>query len=187
MRLASLLLVLALPLSAQNFEAGVNISRQSYTSSNAPGFSGHPAPVIFGFESKTVAAVRIGYSMVNLGPTMFQLSTAYQPKTDSDLKPNGVTVPTKLGSEYWGVGAMFQFKALVAIGAGIDYRFEKTTQVNVFTVTHSFNRPWARVNAGYAFPPPDVKPFISIEVAAPFTKEEKGPELQVGIYAGIRF
>jgi len=187
MKLASLLLLLALPLSAQNFEAGVNISRQSYTSNTAPGFSGHPDPVVFDFESKTVVAGRIGYSLVNIGPTVFQLSAAYQPKTDTELKPNGVTVPTKLGSEYWGVGAMFQFQALVAFGAGIDYRFEKTTMVNIFTDTHSFNRPWARVNAGYAFPAPVVKPFISIEVAAPLTKENHSPELQVGIYAGLRF
>ncbi len=187
MRVAHLLLLLPLPLVAQSFEVGVNVSRQSYTSTTTPGFSGHPDPVAFDFDSKTVIAGRIGYSLVNVGPAMLQVSAAYQPKADTDLKPNGVTVPTKLGSEYWGVGAMFQFKALVAFGAGVDYRFEKTTIENVFTSTHSFNRPWARVNAGYAFPAPVVKPFISLEIAAPFTKEDKGPELQVGIYAGIRF
>jgi hypothetical protein len=187
MKVASLLLLLALPLAGQSFEFGVNISQQSYTSSTTPGFSGHPSSVSFDFDSKTVVAGRIGYSLLKVGPAMFQLSAAYQPKTDTDLKPNGVTVPTKLGSEYYGVGAMFQFKALLAVGAGIDYRFEKITMENVFTSTHSFNRPWARVNAGYTFPAPVVKPFISFEVAAPLTKEDNGAELQVGLYAGIRF
>ncbi|WLT32743.1 hypothetical protein [Geothrix sp. PMB-07] len=182
-----LVLILVAPLAAQNFEVGVNISQQNYTSSTAPGFAGHSDPVAFDFDSKTVVAARVGYSWFDMGPALFQVTAAYQPKTDTDLKPNGVTVPTKLGSEYWAIGAMFNFKALVAVGAGVDYRFEKTTKANIFTTTNSYSRPWARVNAGYAFPTPLIKPFIGLEVAAPFTKENDGPKLQVGIYAGVRF
>lgn len=184
---ALLPLFLALPLAAQSFEVGLNVSRQTYTRSSAPGFPGHPDPVVFGYDAKTVVAARVGYALVDLGPALFQVTAAYQPKADTDLKPNGVTVPTTLSSEYWGVGAMFSLKALVSVGAGIDYRFEKATQSNVYTGTYTFNRPWARANVGYAFPTPVVKPFLTLEVAAPLTKNDRGPELQVGLYAGLRF
>jgi hypothetical protein len=152
-----------------------------------PGFSGHPDAITWDFDSKTVIAARVGYALIDLGPALFQVTAAYQPKMDTDMKPNGFTVPTKLGSEYWGVGAMFNFKALVAVGAGVDYRFEKATATNVFTSTKSFGRPWARANVGYSFPFPLVKPFIGLEAAAPLTKEDNGPSLQVGVYMGIRF
>jgi hypothetical protein len=183
MKKLTFLLILAAPLAAQNFEVGVNISQQSYTSSSTPG----AAPVVFDYDSKTVIAARIGYALIDLGPALFQITAAYQPKVETNLKPNGITVPTKLGYEYSGIGAMFNFKALVAVGAGVDYRFEKSTTVNIFTGTSSYGRPWARLNAGYAIPSPLIKPFIGLEAAAPFTKKDVGPKLQVGIYAGVRF
>jgi hypothetical protein len=184
---ALLPLLLALPLAAQSFEAGVNVSRQTYTRSSAPGYAGHPDPVVFDYDAKTVVAARVGYALADFGPALLQVTAAYQPKTDTDLKPNGVTVPTTLSSEYWGVGAMVDFKALVAVGAGLDYRFEKATLTNVSTAKYTLNRPWARVNAGYAFPTPVLKPFLTLEVAAPLTTDDHGPELQVGLYAGLRF
>lgn len=180
-------LVLAAPLAAQTFELGVNVSQQSYTRSSVPGFAGHPDPVVFDYDSKTVVALRAGYALMDVGPALFQVTAAYQPKVDTELKPNGVTVPTKLGSEYWAVGAMFQFKALVAVGAGLDCRFEKATMSNVFSSTETTTRPWARVNAGYAIPSPLLKPFIGVEVAAPLTAKDHWPKLQVGLYGGIRF
>lgn len=184
---ALLPLVLALPLAAQSFEVGVNVSRQTYTRSSAPGIPGHPDPIVFDYDAKTVVAARVGYALVDLGPALLQVTAAYQPKADTDLKPNGVTVPTTLSSEYWGVGAMANFKALVSVGAGLDYRFEKATLSNTYTGSYTFSRPWARANVGYAFPTPVIKPFLTLEVAAPLTKNDHGPELQVGLYAGLRF
>lgn len=179
--------LLALPLAAQSFEVGLNVSRQTYTRSSAPGTPGHPDPYVFDYDAKTVVAARVGYALVDLGPALVQVTAAYQPKTDTDLKPNGATLPTTLSSEYWAVGAMVNFKALVSVGAGLDYRFEKATLTNVYTANYTFQRPWARVNAGYAFPTPVVKPFVTLEVAAPLTKDDHSPELQVGVYAGLRF
>ena len=174
-----LLLVLAAPLSAQTFEVGLNVSREAYTSQNT-------TPRVEA-EDKTVVAARVGYALVDLGPALLQVTAAYQPKVDTDLKPNGILVPTKVGHEYWGVGAMFNFKALVAVGAGVDYRFEKTTVASVYSSSHTYGRPWARVNVGYAFPTPVVKPFIGVEAAIPLTEETLGPKGQVGVYGGIRF
>ncbi|WP_243303545.1 hypothetical protein [Geothrix oryzisoli] len=172
-------LLLVAPLAAQSFELGLNVSRQTYQSRDT-------VPKVEA-EDKTVVAARAGYSLIDFGPALFQVTAAYQPKAETELKPNGFLVPTKLGNEYWAVGAMFNFKALVAFGAGVDYRFETRTITNVYSSSHTYSRPWARVNAGYAFPTPIVKPFIGLEVAVPLTDEELGPKLQIGVYGGIRF
>jgi hypothetical protein len=172
-------LLLVTPLAAQSFELGLNVSRQSYTSGDSL--------ARIEAEDKTVVAARLGYALVDFGPALFQVTAAYQPKVETDLKPNGFLVPTKLGNEYWAVGAMFNFKALIAVGAGVDYRFEKRTITNVYSSSETYSRPWARVNAGYAFPTPIVKPFIGLEAAVPLTDKQLGPKLQLGVYGGIRF
>jgi hypothetical protein len=184
-------LLLVAPLAAQSFELGLNVSRQQYPSHTELGaFKVEP-------QDKTVVAGRFGYAIVDLGPALFQVTAAYQPKVDTDVKVNGATSSTQLGQEYWGVGAMFNFKALVAVGAGVEYRSEKLSTPGVST---TYGRPWARVNVGYAFPTPLVKPFIGIEVAAPLVKKDYSdslgqedllkafaPKLQIGVYGGIRF
>ncbi|GLH71213.1 hypothetical protein GETHPA_27460 [Geothrix rubra] len=184
-------LILVAPLAAQSFEVGLNVSRQQYPSITEIGLM-KVEP-----QDKTVVAGRFGYALVDLGPALFQVTAVYQPKVDTDVQVNGVTSSTQLGQEYWGVGAMFNFKALVAVGAGVEYRSEKLSTPGLST---TYGRPWARVNAGYAFPSPLVKPFIGIEVAAPLTKKDYNdslgsedilkslaPKLQVGVYGGIRF
>ncbi len=185
-------LLLVVPLGAQSFELGLHVAQQAYSSQSIPE-KAEP-------QNKTVLAARFGYSIVDLGPALCQVTAVYQPKVDTDMKVDGVVSNTKLGHEYWGVGVMFNFKAVVAFGAGLDYRSEKISAHDVGTVSTTYGRPWARVNAGYAFPTPIVKPFIGLEVAVPLTKtsysgtarfEEQlkswAPSMQVGIYAGIRF
>jgi hypothetical protein len=79
----------------------------------------------------------------------------------------------------------------------VDYRAEKLSLPGLST---TYVRPWARVNAGFAFPLPLVKPFFMVEVAAPLRStsysgtaspedqlKSMGAKLQAGIYAGIRF
>ncbi len=184
-------LLFVAPLAAQSFEVGLNVSRQQYPSITEAGLM-KVEP-----QDKTVVAGRFGYALVDLGPALFQVTAVYQPKVDTDVKVNGATSAAQLGQEYWGVGAMFNFKALVAVGAGVEYRSEKLSTPGVST---TYGRPWARINAGYAFPTPLVKPFIGIEVAAPLTKKDYNdslgtedilkslaPKLQVGVYGGIRF
>lgn len=190
MRRLLLPLVLMAPLAAQTFEVGLNISRQQYPSNTELGvFKVEP-------QDKTVVAARFGYALVDFGPALFQVTAAYQPKVDTDVKANGVT-QFQAGQEYWGVGAMFNFKAVVAVGAGVEYRSEKLSSPGT---SATYGRPWARVNAGFAFPTPLVKPFIGVEVAAPLVKKDYSdtlgsedalkalaPKLQIGVYGGIRF
>ncbi|GEM_PF-659617 len=191
MKLKLLFLFLAFPLAAQNFEIGLNVSSQSYSGSTYRNF--YPVPDINNdYSSKIVAAARLGYALVDMGPALFQVTVAYQPKLDTDLKPNGAfNYPNKLGSEYFGVGGMFNFNTTLAIGAGLDVRSERTTITSqgfpLNPTSNSYVRPWARLNVGYAAPSPVVKPFVNFEVAAPLVHKDDSANVQVGIYAGIRF
>ena len=116
-------LLLVAPLAAQSFEVGLNVSQQQYPSHTELGaFRVEP-------QDKTVVAARFGYAIVDLGPALFQVTAAYQPKVDTEVKVNGSSAGMeKMGQEYWGLGAMFNFKALVAVGAGVEYRSEKIDQ-----------------------------------------------------------
>ncbi len=184
--------LVAAPLAAQDFEAGVFLGQQSLDSAKV--VAGKVEP-----QAKFVAGARVGYSLLDLGPALLQVTAGYQPKTSSEVEVNGHTVSgSKYEHQHYSVGAMFNFKAFVAVGAGVEYRFEKLeTPANGDT---TYSRPWARANIGVAFPTPLVKPFVGLEVAMPLvTKSQDGslksedilkaqaPKFQVGLYAGIRF
>jgi hypothetical protein len=181
------LILIAAPLSAQSFEAGVFLGQQTYKDWTAIGITGKP-------ESKTIASARLGYSLIDLGPALFQLTAGFQPESKTTIVSN--VGNGELKQSHWSVGAMFNFKALVAIGAGIEYRSEK---LDDGTISTTYGRPWARVNAGLAFPTPLVKPFIGLEVAVPLASKSNeigssedalksiAPKMQIGVYGGIRF
>lgn len=191
--IALAILVVATPLAAQDWEIGVFAGQQSYKSIDVFGISAQP-------KSTTVLGARLGYSVVDLGPALFQLTAGFQPKTESTIEVNGTGFSDKFQHQHMSVGAIFNFKAVVAFGVGLDYRLEKLNVTGSGLSDTSYNRPWLRANAGYAFPSPVVKPFIGLEVALPLvsksfdvaaTDEENmkafAPKLQIGIYAGIRF
>ncbi len=190
-----LALVAAAPLAAQDVELGVFIGQQTFNSFTVTGTKVEP-------EKKTVTGVRFGYSLVDIGPALFQLTAGYQPESKSTFEINGKTVPgaAEFSHKHWSVGAMFNFKAFVAVGAGVEYRSESLSSNGVGNPSTTYGRPWGRANIGFAFPTPFVKPFVGLEVAAPLTStsvtatsstEEvlKGnaPKFQVGLYGGIRF
>lgn len=184
--------LVAAPLAAQDFEAGVFLGQQSLDSVTISGSKTEP-------KAKFVAGARVGYSLLDLGPALLQVTAGYQPKVKFETELNGVKDATReYEHQHYSVGAMFNFKAFVAVGAGVEYRFEKLeTPANGDT---TYSRPWARANIGVAFPTPLVKPFVGLEVAMPLvTKSQDGslksedilkaqaPKFQVGLYAGIRF
>ncbi|MDP1830748.1 MAG: hypothetical protein Q8K67_01730 [Geothrix sp.] len=193
------LLLVAAPLSAQSFEAGLFIGQQSYKSFSDAGLTAEPA-------KKTVAGVRFGYSLVDLGPALLQVTAGYQPESKTGIEVNGTAVPGfDFTQKHWSVGAMFNFKAFVAIGAGVEYRSESLGVKGPLTdISTTYGRPWARANVGFAFPTPIVKPFIGLEVALPLTStspstaeyfgpddavslKAHAPKMQIGVYGGIRF
>jgi hypothetical protein len=194
----ALAILLGAPLAAQSWEAGVFLGQQQYPSPHedlAPGVTGQ-----LNLDSKTVYAVRFGYSVVDFGPALLQITAGYQPESKTTIKATLGGSPTANVNDFkqshWSVGAMFNFKAVLAVGAGLEYRAEKLETLNEST---TYNRPWARLNVGYAIPSPLVKPFIGVEVAFPLTTtsnkfdtidntlQSMAPKSQFGIYAGIRF
>lgn len=187
------LLALALsPMAAQDFEVGLNVSRQAYRESTIPGST-------LKADDKTVVAARFGYALVDMGPALFQLTAGYQPKVETEVAQTGSgTGVMKQG--YWSAGAAFNFKAMFAVGVGVEYRSERLQDMSTGGASTTYGRPWARANVGYAFPTPLVKPFVGLEVAAPMSKKDGSsatsnedvlksiaPKMQVGIYGGIRF
>lgn len=192
----ALLLLMGLPLAAQKWEVGLFVGQQSYKSVSESGFTVEP-------QKKTVASIRFGYSVVDIGPALFQFTAGFQPQANTDVKVNGTTIPDiSYNQKHWSVGAMFNFKAVVAVGAGIEYRSESlgVSGSGSTNISTTYGRPWARLNAGYAIPSPLVKPFFGLEVAIPLVSKSydasasaeeslkmSAPKMQIGLYAGIRF
>lgn len=187
-------LVAGMPLAAQSWELGLFAGQQSYKSVEATGIS-------MGAKNQTVLGARVGYSVVDLGPALFQITAGFQPKTETGIDISKGSTSEKYQQQHMSLGVMFNFKAVVAVGAGIEYRQEKLNITNSGFGDTTYNRPWLRANLGYAIPSPIVKPFFGLEVAVPLTStsvdtntenadnllRSMAPKLQVGLYAGIRF
>ena len=192
----ALVFLMGVPLAAQKWEVGAFIGQQSYNSFSAMGIEFKP-------ENKVVGAVRGGYSLVDMGPALFQVNACLQPKASSEVKGNGTAVGFKMDHQANSLGLAFIFKMGVAASIGVDYRWDKLEySFEGLSASTTYGRPWARANIGFAFPTPLMKPFLGLEVATalsnksisasgPATDEEAlkalAPKLQIGIYAGIRF
>jgi len=194
--LAPALAMASLPACAQDYEVGVFLGQNTYKSQTFLGTEFKP-------DTKTVAAARLGFSIVDLGPALFQFTVGYQPKVKTEFDANGAATGLDYGHQYWSAGLMFNFKAFVAVGAGVEYRGEKLSMEGPgLNESATYGRPWARVNVGFSFPTPLVKPFVGVEAAAPLsstsasstygtdvdnTLKAHAPSFQVGVYGGIRF
>lgn len=202
---AALALLLGAPLAAQTFEVGFFVGQQQYPSIHtdvAPGTT-----LTMKTDDKTVYAARFGFTVVDLGPALFQLTAGYQPEAKATVKGSLPGLPSvevgELKENHWSAGAMFNFKAFVAVGAGLEFRSEKLSgEFSGSSDSTTYNRVWARVNVGFAIPSPVVKPFVGVEAAFPLTTKSSGvdvsasnadvlkamaPKNQIGLYAGIRF
>lgn len=188
--------LLAAPLGAQSFEVGLFLGQQQYPSQS---YSGHgPAPGgTVDTDSQTVYGLRFGYTVTDLGLTTFQLTAGFQPESSTP-----VYTGAELKESHWSLGGMFNFKTLVAMGVGLEYRLERLSE-NAYgsNLSTTENRIWARLNAGYVIPGPVAKLFLGAEVAFPFTTSTNqqfspfnpdtfkalAPKNQFGLYAGLRF
>jgi hypothetical protein len=155
--------------------------------------------------SPTGLGIRGGFDVLDLKVAALQLNATWHNKTTGDLSSNG-TKHGELDNQYWAAGAMVNWKLLVNVGAGLEYRTEKLTwrSTNAGSPLPMGNgdttqgRVWARVNVGFSIPTPVVSPFFAVELAAPLSKssmtstpkdfaEALAPQAQIGIYGGIRF
>ena len=151
--------------------------------------------------SPTGMGLRGGFDLLDLKVAALQLNATWHNKTTGDLTAGGTKVG-ELENQYWAVGAMVNWKLLVNVGAGVEYRSEKLTyrvsSPSAASGDTTMGRPWARVNVGFSIPTPIVSPFFTLEIAAPLSKKDTtatysdltealAPQVQVGIYGGIRF
>ena len=190
-RLVVLSLLATLPMMAA--EVGLLLDKQVGKAQAAGGSLNYDAVSPTGF------GLRAGVDVLDLKVAALQLNATWHNKTTGDLAYGG----TKLGefdNQYIAAGAMVQWKLLVNVGAGVEYRSEKLTfrPTSGPATDSTLTRPWARVNVGFSIPTPVVSPFFLFEVAAPLSKKDAtaapkdltdalAPQVQVGIYAGIRF
>jgi len=153
--------------------------------------------------SPTGLGIRGGFDVLDLKILALSMNATWHNKTTSDLTV-GNTNLGEMDNQYWAAGAMVNWKLLVNVGAGVEYRSEKLTWRTTNALGSLGNgdttqgRPWARVNVGFSIPTPVVSPFFLLEVAAPLSKkdttstpkdfaEAMAPQVQIGIYGGIRF
>lgn len=159
------------------------------------------------FDALDTATVGIrgGVSLVDLKVVEFSLTGTYQPKAEQDLIFNGAKVG-RYGVGYAAIGAQVDWKLLLNLNAGVEMRRETLSWdlvgplgfLGPLKADTTQTRPWARAGIGFSIPLPVVSPFIRLEVAIPLSKESNtstpdsiqkalAPQLQVGLYAGIRF
>ncbi len=152
--------------------------------------------------SPTGLGIRYGFDVLDLKVAALQLNATWHNKTTGDLTYGG-TKYGELDNQYWAAGAMVNWKLLVNMGAGVEYRTEKLSWRPTGTLLMgngdtTQGRAWARVNVGFSIPTPLISPFFALELAAPLSKgsatntpkdfaEALAPQAQIGIYGGIRF
>jgi len=150
--------------------------------------------------SPTGLGIRGGFDVLDLKIAALQVNATWHNKTTGDLSIGGAK-QGELDNQYWAAGAMVNWKLLVNVGAGVEYRSEKLTWRSTAPLGNgdtTQGRTWARVNIGFSIPTPVVSPFFALEVAAPLSKKDStttpkdfadamAPQVQIGIYGGIRF
>ena len=192
-----------LPLLAQSYEVGLFLGQQQYPSPHVDVVPG--TTLQMEADSKTVWGLRIGAAVFDMGPALLQLTAGFQPEAKSDVKGSlGGSAAVVVGDfkqQHWSAGAMATFKAVVAIGVGVEFRSEKLSgNLGGIPDSTTYNRAWARVNAGYAIPSPVFKPFFGVEAAFPLASTKLtlsasnadalkalAAKSQFGVYAGLRF
>ena len=193
--------MVAMTLHANDLELGILADKQvGKAQALAAGTSGNLQPGRYDAVSPTGVGFRAAYTFLDLKIAGLGAAVTYHPKVQGDLVAGGTTLG-RYGSEYTSVGLQADWKFLVNLNAGVDYRAEKLTTVASAGGTSestTLTRPWARVGIGFSAPLPVVSPFVRLEVAAPLTTPSNGggpedfrkamaPSFQVALYGGIRF
>ncbi|MDE3246350.1 MAG: hypothetical protein KGN80_09700 [Acidobacteriota bacterium] len=143
--------------------------------------------------------IRGGFSVVDFKVVEFSFTGTYQPKAEQDLVLGG-SKRGRYGVSYAALGAQLDWKLLLNLNAGVEMRRE-TLSWDLDTLgkdESTQTRPWVRAGLGFSLPLPVVSPFLRLEVAVPLSKEDRtsspdsirkalAPQLQAGVYAGIRF
>lgn len=197
--LGSILFALApLALQASDLEVGLLLDKEVGKAQTLAAASGGLGAGGYDAVSPSGVGFRAGYNFLDLKVAALGAAVTYHPKAQGDLVAGGSTLG-KYGNEYVAVGLQAEWKFLVNLHAGLDYRSEKlTTTVGSTTDSTTLGRPWVKAGLGFSAPLPLVQPFVRLEVAAPLSTSSKGdsadelrkamaPTFQVALYGGIRF
>ncbi len=190
------LFVSMLALPAMAGEVGLLVDKQFGKAQTASAFSTQKYDAV----SPTGFGIRGGFDVLDLKVAALQLNGTWHNKTTGDLAYGG-TKRGELDNQYWAAGAMVNWKLLVNVGVGVEYRSEKLSWRSAAPLGNGDStqgRTWARVNLGFSIPLPVVSPFFALEVAAPLSKQDAtstpkdltealAPQVQIGVYGGIRF
>jgi len=189
------LFVSLLALPAMAGEVGLLVDKQFGKAQTATAFSTQKYDAV----SPTGFGIRGGFDVLDLKVAALQLNGTWHNKTTGDLTYGG-TKRGELDNQYWAAGRKVNWKPPVKVCVGVEYRSEKLSfRPSTGLPTDSTQgRTWARVNLGFSIPLPVVSPFFALEVAAPLSKQDAtstpkdltealAPQVQIGIYGGIRF
>jgi len=198
-----LLFALAAPcLHASSLEVGVMIDKEvGKAQVLAAGANGTQATAAGANSvSPSGLGLRVAYNFLDIHLASIGAVVNYHPKAQGDLTlPAPAGTVGKYGNQYNSIGVQVDWKFLINLHAGVDYRSEKLTTTGlVGSDSTTLNRPWATVGVGFSAPMPIVSPFVRLEVAAPLSTSSNGnnqddfrkamaPSLQVALYGGIRF
>ena len=154
--------------------------------------------------SPTGLGFRAGLNLLDRKVLSLGLNATYHPRAEQDLKLGGTTLG-KYGNEYAALGAGLDWKFLLNLHAGVEIRRERLSAdlrpasgTGVLSGSVSSTRPWMTFGVGFSVPLPLISPFVRLEVATPTTRNDRtgtpddlrealAPQLQVAVYAGIRF
>jgi len=198
--------VAALPKPAQPWEASLFVGQQTHNSTTIVAGTDGSKP-----EKVIVPAIRLGYDFFTFSDTMSlqgNIGCQFEKKAEiqTDVKGKSISFGS-YSQESISLGAMFQYRNVVDLGAGLDWRFEKNNiEAGGVEGYHRNSRPWVRANVGYTFASSSLSPFVKFEVAAPLksdsydhnakmdtTSENNAiadalaSKLQIGLVGGVRF
>ncbi len=194
----ALVLCAALPAAAGS-EVGLLLDRQM---SKAQTVAGAQTAVNGSYDAGDFSGVgiRVGTSFLDVGIMALGVNATYHPRSEQDLKLNGAKIG-RYGAQYLAVGAGLDWKLLVNLHAGVEFRRE--TYSADFPAwgsvgSTSLTRPWVKVGVGFSVPTPVLSPFVRLEVAFPSSKTDRtgtpedlrqalAPQVQVAVYGGVRF
>ena len=117
MRCRLLLVSLLVILPATAGEVGLLIDKQAGKAQTATAFSTQK----FDAVSPTGLGIRGGFDILDLKIAALQVNATWHNKTTGDLSYGG-TKYGELDNQYWAAGAMVNWKLLVNVGAGVEYR-----------------------------------------------------------------
>lgn len=197
-QLSAALLLAALPALASS-EVGLLLDRQT-TKAHSVLVSQSSVNGSYDAGSLSGMGFRIGTSFLDVGILAVGINATYHPKSEQDLVLNGAKIG-KYGAQYVAVGAGLDWKLLLNLHAGVEFRRESYSAD--FPAwgslgSTSLTRPWAKFGIGFSVPLPVLSPFVRLEVAFPTTKTDKtgtpddlrqalAPQAQFAVYGGIRF